>query len=48
MDQTDKLFTGFLRMVIASLKKAMEAKDIETMRALIQELLTDLQNTLEG
>ena len=35
-------------MVITSLKKAMAAKDIETMRELIQELLTDLQNTLEG
>ena len=47
MGQTDKQFGGFLRMVITSLKKALAAKDIETMRALIQELLTDLQNTLE-
>lgn len=47
MGQTDKQFGGFLRLMIASLKKAMAAEDIETMRALIQELLTDLQNTLE-
>ena len=48
MGQTDKQFGGFLRLMIASLKKAAAAEDIETMRALIQELLTDLQNTLEG
>ena len=48
MGQADKQFGGFLRMLITSLKKAMAAKDIETMRELIQELLTDLQNTLEG
>lgn len=48
MGQTDKQFGGFLRLMIASLKKAVAAEDIETMRALIQELLTDLQNTLEG
>lgn len=47
MGQTDKQFGGFLRLVIAQLKKAMAAEDIETMRGLLQELLTDLQNTLE-
>lgn len=47
MGQTDKQFGGFLRMVITSLKKAIAADDIDTMRALLQELLTDLQNTLE-
>ncbi|MCI8420065.1 MAG: hypothetical protein HFF79_06095 [Oscillospiraceae bacterium] len=47
MGQTDKQFGGFLRLVIASLKKAIAAEDIETMRALLRELLTDLQNTLE-
>lgn len=47
MGQTDKQFGGFLRLVIASLKKALAADDIETMRALLKELLTDLQNTLE-
>ena len=47
MGQTDKQFGGFLRLVIAQLKKAIAAQDIETMRTLLQELLTDLQNTLE-
>lgn len=47
MGQTDKQFGGFLRLVIAQLKKAVAAQDIETMRTLLQELLTDLQNTLE-
>ena len=47
MGQTDKQFDGFLRLVIASLRKAIAAEDIETMRAMLQELLTDLQNTLE-
>ena len=47
MGQTDKQIGGFLRLVIASLRKAIAAEDIETMRAMLQELLTDLQNTLE-
>lgn len=47
MGQADKQFGGFLRMLITSLKKAMAVEDVETMRALIQELLNDLQNTLE-
>ena len=47
MGQTDKQFGGFLRLVIAVLKKAIAAKDIETMRSILEELLTDLQNTLE-
>ena len=47
MGQTDKQFGGLLRLVIASLRKAIAAEDIETMRAMLQELLTDLQNTLE-
>ena len=47
MGQTDKQFGGFLRLMIASLKKAAAAEDVETMRAMIQELLRDLQNTLE-
>ena len=34
-------------LVIASLRKAIAAEDIEPMRAMLQELLTDLQNTLE-
>ena len=47
MGQTDKQFGGFLRLMIASLKKAVAAEDIETMRAMIEELLINLQNTLE-
>ena len=47
MGQTDMQFGGFLRLVITSLKKAIAAQDIDTMRAILQELLTDLQNTLE-
>lgn len=47
MGQTDKQFGGFLRLVIAQLKKAIAAKDVETMREMLQELLNDLQNTLE-
>lgn len=47
MGQADKQFGGFLRLVIAQLKKAIAAKDIDTMRTILQELLTDLQNTLE-
>ena len=47
MWQTDKQFDGFLRLVIASLKKAIAAEDIDTMRSMLVELLTDLQNTLE-
>ena len=47
MVQNDKKFGVFLRLVIASLRKAIAAEDIETMRTMLQELLTDLQNTLE-
>lgn len=47
MGQTDKQFGGFLRLLIASLKKAIAAEDIETMRTMLKELLNDLQNTLE-
>lgn len=47
MDQSDRQFSGFLRLLITQLKKAIAANDIETMRGLLQELLTDLQNTLE-
>lgn len=43
----DKQFGGFLRLVIATLKKAVAAEDIETMREIIEELLVNLQNTLE-
>lgn len=47
VSQTDRQFSGFLRMLISRLKKAIAAEDVDTMRQLLQELLTDLQNTLE-
>jgi len=47
MGQTDKQFNGFLRMVISSLKKAIAEKDPEKKRELLEELLHDLQTTLE-
>lgn len=47
MGQTDKQFGGFLRMLIARLKRVMLEKDPATKDALLQEILTDLQNTLE-
>ncbi len=47
MGQTDKQFGGFLRMLIARMKKAVEEKDPEKMREMIVEIITDLQNTLE-
>ena len=47
MGQTDKQFSGFLRMVISSLRKAIDEPDIEKKQALLQELLDNLQTTLE-
>ena len=47
MGQTDKQFGGFLRMLIARLKKAIIEKDPQKKDELLHEILTDLQNTLE-
>ena len=47
MGQTDKQFSGFLRLLISSLKKAIEEPDPEKKRELLQELLDNLQTTLE-
>ena len=47
MGQTDKQFGGFLRMLIARMKKAVEEEDPEKAREIIREILADLQNTLE-
>ena len=47
MGQTDKQFSGFLRMVITALKKAIAEKDPAKREELLQELLQDLQTTLE-
>lgn len=47
MGMTDKQFTGFLRLAIRTLKKALEAKTMEECKELIAGLLEDMQNTLE-
>jgi len=47
MGQTDKQFGGFLRMLIARMKKAVEEKDPEKSKELLMEIINDLQNTLE-
>ena len=47
MGQTDKQFGGFLRMLIARMKKAIDEQDPEKARELMREIMTDLQNTLE-
>lgn len=47
MGMTDKQFAGFLRQAIRTLKKAMEAKDLEECKELVAGLLEDYQNTLE-
>lgn len=47
MGHTDKQFGGFLRMLIARLKLVMMEKDPAAKDALLKEILTDLQNTLE-
>lgn len=50
MGQTDKQFGGFLRMLIARMKAVVAAYNkgnyAEAME-LMQEIMTDLQNTLE-
>jgi len=47
MGQTDKQFSGFLRLVISQLKKAIAEKDAEAKNVILTELLDNLQNTLE-
>lgn len=50
MGQTDKQFVGFLRMLIARMKAAIDAikkGDQAEALELMQGILTDLQNTLE-
>lgn len=50
MGQADKQFGGFLRMLIARMKKAIEATRAGNQQEaleLLQDILTDLQNTLE-
>lgn len=47
MGQTDKQFSGFLRMLISRIKKALEENDPVKKEELFREILVDLQNTLE-
>lgn len=47
MGQTDKQFSGFLRLMIRTLRKALAAESFEEAKELIAGLLEDLQNTLE-
>ncbi len=47
MGQTDKQFGGFLRMLIARMKKAAEETDPVKSKELLMEIINDLQNTLE-
>ena len=47
MGQADKQFGGFLRMLIARLRKAVAEKDPQKKDELLQEILQDLQSTLE-
>ena len=47
MGQTDKQFGGFLRMVITSIKRIIAESDPNKKQALLEELLKDMQATLE-
>lgn len=47
MGQTDKQFGGFLRMLIARIKAVLGEKDHNRQIELLQEILKDLQTTLE-
>ena len=50
MGQTDKQFGGFLRMLIARMRSAISALrqgNNEQALKLMQEIMDDLQNTLE-
>lgn len=47
MGQTDKQFGGFLRMLIARIRAVLSEKDHEKQVQLLEEILKDLQTTLE-
>lgn len=47
MGQADKQFGGFLRMMIRDLKEAIAEENLEKKQAILEALLSDLQNTLE-
>lgn len=47
MGQTDKQFGGFLRMLIARIKSVIAENDTEKRMEMLQDILKDLQTTLE-
>lgn len=47
MVQTDKEFGGFLRMLTARMRAAIQKGDHEHALELMQDIMTDPQNTLE-
>lgn len=47
MGLTDRQFSGYLRMLIARLKDVQEQKDPEKKNERLQEILADLQSSLE-
>lgn len=47
MGQTDKQFSGFLRMLIARLKAVLRETNPNQQMEMLQEILKDLQTTLE-
>lgn len=47
MGQTDSQFKAFLRFLLLALKNAMEETDQEKRDAKMQEIMEDIQKTLE-
>nr|DAM61541.1 MAG TPA: hypothetical protein [Caudoviricetes sp.] len=47
MGMTDKQFNGFLRQLIKNLKNAVENDDEEEKTKEIEEIIEDLQKTIE-
>lgn len=47
MGQTDKQFGGFLRMLIARIKSVIAESNPEKRMEMLQDILKDLQTTLE-
>lgn len=47
MGMTDKQFNGFLRQLIKNLKNAIENDDEEEKTKEIEEIIEDLQKTIE-
>lgn len=47
MGMTDKQFAGFLRMLIKDLKNIQKEKEIKSKDEQIQEIIENLQTTIE-